>query len=115
MSGSLLGPVTDADQRRWQRSRLNVLVDLVEFGEEHKLTPLTWTLGVHALFGTSGGHHDTERRTVFEDWASALGLERWDHQYETGRIHLHAESKDLWGRGVLVQVMADLWVDEPPA
>lgn len=110
---SLLGPVTDVDLRRWQRRRYDLLGELVTFGEQRKLTPLTWSLGVHALIGSAGGYHDTERRAAFEDWVTALDLESWEQRYETGRIHLHAETKDLWGRGVGVTVLADLWEDHP--
>lgn len=110
---SLLGPVTDADLRRWQRRRFDLLGELIAFGEKRKLTPLTWSLGVHTLVGGAGGHHDTERRATFEDWAAALALEASEARLELGRIHLHAETRDLWGRGVRVQVMADLWEEDP--
>lgn len=110
---SLLGPVTDADLRRWQRRRSELLDELIAFGEQRELPPLTWTLGVHTLIGAAGGHHDNERRDTFEDWVTALELEPWEQRYETGRTHLHADTKDLWGRGVGVTVLADLWDDDP--
>ena len=112
---SLLGPTTDADLRRWQRRRVDLLGEIITFGEQHELPPLTWTVGVHTLVGGASGCPDGERRAAFNAWADALGLESWEHKHETGRVHLQAETDDLWGRGVRVQVMADLWEDEPPA
>ena len=111
---SLLGPVTDADRRRWQRRWLDLLVELVKFGEDRKLTPLSWTLSVHALVGQATGHDSEEKRAAFDAWATALELARWgEHHHDTGRVHLHASARDLWGRDVGVTVIADVWDDEP--
>ena len=55
-----------------------------------------------------------EIRSVIDDWVTALGLDRSPEvHHDTGRIHLRAEAKDLWGRGVGVVVMADVWEDHP--
>ena len=114
MSARLLGPVTDADLRRWQRQRLDLLVELVKFGEDRKLTPLSWTLSVHSLVGQATGHANEEKHAAFEAWTTALELARWgEHHHNTGRIHLHAAARDLWGRGVGVTVVADVWDVDP--
>lgn len=110
---SLLGPVTDADLQRWQRKRFTLLSELIAFGEQHKLSPLTWTLGVHALSGQPTNHPDAERRAVCEAWARALGIEVCEQSGDFGRVHLRAATGDLWDRGVGVVVMADLWEDDP--
>lgn len=110
---SLLGPVTDADLRRWQRKRHVLLGELLDLQDERALPPLSWTVGVHALIGAATGHADEEKRAAFDAWAGALEVDGWEQPYDTGRIHLHAEAKDLWGRGVGVQVLADLWEDHP--
>ena len=111
---SLLGPITDSDLRGWQRQRLDLLVELVKFGEDRKLTPLSWTLSVHALVGQATGHDSEEKRAAFEAWVTALELARWgEHHHETGRVHLHAATRDLWGRVVGVTVTADLLDDRP--
>ena len=53
-------------------------------------------------------------RSVIDAWVTALGLDRSPEvHHDTGRIHLRAEAKDLWGRGVGVVVMADVWEDHP--
>lgn len=111
---SLLGPVTDADLRRWQRRRYEVLGELLDIQDGRRMAPLSWTLSAHGLVGKAVGDHDGERRAAFESWATALGLARWgEHHHDTGRIHLSARLDDLWGRGVGVTVMADLWEDHP--
>lgn len=111
---SLLGPVTDADLRRWQRKRHELLGALLDLQDKRALPPLSWTLSVHALVGQATGHANEERRAAFEEWVGVLDLNRWgEHHHDTGRIHLHAEAKDLWGRGVGVTVIADLWEDHP--
>jgi hypothetical protein len=111
---SLLGPATDADLRRWQRKRYALLNELLDLQDEAGLTPLSWTLSVHHLVGKATGHHPDEIRSVFEDWVTALNVDRWaQHHHDVGRIHLRAEAKDLWGRGVGVTVIADLWEEHP--
>ena len=111
---SLLGPVTDADLRRWQQQRYDLLGQVLKAGQERDLPPLSWTLSVYALVGTATGHADDEKRAAFDAWVAALDLDRWDEQpHETGRIHLHAVSDDLWGRGVGVTVIADVWEEHP--
>lgn len=111
---SLLGPVTDADLRRWQRRRFDLLSELMRAQDQRELPPLTWTLSVHNLVGTVTGHHPNEIRSIFDAWVTALGLDRSPEvHHDTGRIHLRAEAKDLWGRGVGVVVMADVWEDHP--
>lgn len=111
---SLLGPVTDADLRRYQRHRHGLLTDVIRAQDERDLTPLTWTLSVHSLVGTVGGHHPTEIRETFDAWVIGLGLDRQPEQlHDTGRIHLRAATDDLWGRGVGVVVTADVWEDHP--
>lgn len=110
---SLLGPVTDADLRRWQQRRLDLLVELVKFGHERCLPPLTWTLGPHALVGRALGADAGWQRAAFETWTAALELNRVeDHVEATGAVRLYADTEDLWGRGVGVTVMAYLLADE---
>lgn len=103
---SLLGPVTDADLRRWQCSRYDRLGELLRLGQDRRLPVLSWTLSDHALIGKATGHANEELRAAFEDWARALGIEWSEYRNETGRIHLKAT-----GEGVVV--MADLWEDHP--
>lgn len=111
---SLLGPVTDADLRRWQRKRLDLLAELMRTQEERGLPPLVWTLDVHSLVGKVTGHHPTEVRAVFDDWVTALDLVRSPEQYHAlGHTHLRAVKDDLGGPGVGVVVMADVWEDHP--
>jgi hypothetical protein len=111
---SLLGPVTDADLRRWQRRRLDLLAELIRAQDERGLTPLAWTLAVHALVGKVTGDHPTEIRETFDAWVIALGLGRQpETHHDIGRVHLRAATDDLWGRGVGVVVIADLWEDHP--
>lgn len=110
---SLLGPVTDADLRRWQRGRFDLLGELIAFGEQRGLPALTWTLGVHTLSGQPTSYPDAERRAVLVAWAEALGLPWEEKRGDFGRVRLRAATGDLWDRGVGVVVMADLWDDEP--
>src|SRR5690606_8750666 len=111
---SLLGLVTDADLRRWQRRRFALLIELMRAQDQRELPPLTWTVSVHNLVGTVTGHHPNEIRSVIDAWVTALGLDRSPEvHHATGRIRLRAEAKDLWGRGVGVVVMADVWEDHP--
>lgn len=111
---SLLGPVTDADLRRWQRRRHDLFAELMRAQDDRDLKPLTWTLSVHSLVGKVTGNHPTEIRGTFEEWVIALGLDRSPEvHHDTGRIHLRAATDDLWGRGVGVTVTADMWEDHP--
>lgn len=110
---SLLGPVTDADLRRWQRARFDLLGELIAFGEKRGLPLLTWTLGVHTLTGQPTDRPGVERRAACEAWAEALGIGLCEQRGDFGRVHLRAATGDLWDRGVGVVVMADLWEDDP--
>lgn len=109
---SLLGPVTDADLRRWQQQRFDLLGELVRFGHERRLPVLTWTLGPHALVGRA---LDSDKRATFEAWVAALELNRVeDHVESTGAVRLYGDIGDLWGRRLGVTVMAYILADDEP-
>lgn len=107
---SLLGPVTDADRRRWQDRAYKLLGELLERGWEHDLPPIFWRLKDSAVIvGEPVGSGD--KRAVWEAWVTVLELDRWAEQPPTGsgRVHLHAVTKDWRGRHVDVAVIADVW------
>src|SRR5690606_29444744 len=107
---SLLGPVTDADLRRWQRRRFDLLSELMRAQDQRELPPLTWTLSVHNLVGTVTGHHPTEIRRIFDAWVIALGLDRSPEvHHDTGRIHLgHCQECIPFGGEFLMTTEPDL-------
>lgn len=108
---SLLGPVTDADLRRWQRRRLELLNEFADLADEQELPVLTWKVGDHALVGEA---HQPLRRRAWEKWVEALGLDQWKPSTsENGRTHLHAVTRNWQGRGVDVVMIADVRDVEP--
>lgn len=109
---SILGPVTDADLRRWQMRRYELLGGILTVGAEQGLT---WLVSEHALVGQAHYSDHGERRSAIEAWAAALDLERADdHVYASGTsMRVRASTKDLWGRGGSVTVMADVVEKEP--
>lgn len=107
---SLLGPVTEADLRRWQRRRHELLGEFLDLMDERELTPLSWKVGNHALIGEATQLSSTDKRHAYEEWVAALGLEEWaPSTSDTGRTHLHAVTNDWEGRGIPVVVVADVW------
>lgn len=114
---SLLGPVTDADLRRWQRRRYELFGEFLDLMDERGLPVLSWRVGNHALLGEATTQlSSAEKRHAFEAWVTALGLQEWvPHTSDTGRTHLHAATNDWQGRGVPVAVVADVWDDDPDA
>lgn len=111
---SLLGPVTDADLRRWQRRRYEMLGEFLDLAEERGLPVLSWKVGNHALVGEAAGPDHAARRRAWEAWVTALGLDKWAPSTSAaGRTHLHAVTRGWEGRGVDVAVIADVWDDEP--
>lgn len=107
-------PLTDTDLRRWQLARYRILGEILTFGEQHRLPPLTWTLGVYslALTGNPTSYPDPERRGLVETWAQELGLPLTEERGDFGRVHLRASGYP-WGQGVQVVVRADVWEDHP--
>jgi hypothetical protein len=107
---SLLGPVTDADLRRWQRRRYDLLGEFLDLMDERGLPVLSWRVGGHALVGEATQLSSADRRDAYREWVAALGLEEWaPSTSDTGRTHLHAVTNDWRGRGVSVVVVADVW------
>ena len=111
---SLLGPVTDADLRRWQRRRHELLGEFLDLMDERELTPLSWKVGNHALIGEATHFSSADKRHAFREWVTALGLEEWAPSTSaSGRTHLHAVTNDWRGRGVPVVVVTDVYDDDP--
>jgi hypothetical protein len=71
---SLLGPVTDADRRVWQRRDLDALTRIVELTTAATLPPITWTLTGSGVHGRVGAYYDGEhdQAAVWHEWAAAL-------------------------------------------
>lgn len=118
MSGSLLGLISDADRRRWQRRRHDLLGEFLDLADERDLPVLSWRVGDHSLVGEAHQPDHALRRRAWRIWVGALDLDEWKpHASETGRTHLHALTRDWQGRGVDVVVVADVWdtdLDEEP-
>lgn len=111
---SLLGPVTDADLRRWQRRRYELLGEFLDLQDQRGLPVLSWKVGNHALVGEAAGPDHADRRRAWEEWVTVLDLDQWAPSTSAaGRTHLHAVTRDWQGRGVDVAVIADVWDDEP--
>lgn len=109
---SLLGPVTDADLRRWQRRRHDLLGEFLTLADERGLPVLSWKVGNHALVGEAHQPNHAARRHAWEAWVTALDLDRWEPSTSaSGRTHLHAITRDWQSRGVDVAVVADVWDD----
>jgi len=107
---SLLGPVTDADQRRSQRRRHVLLGEFLDLMDERELPLLSWKVGDHALVGEAHQFSSADRRRAYREWVTALGLEEWaPSTSDTGRTHLHAVAENWRGRSVPVVVVADVW------
>src|SRR5690349_6924942 len=111
---SLLGPGTDADLRRWQRRRHELLGEFLDLADTRRLPVLSWKVGNHALVGEAVDPEHAARRRAWEDWVGARGLDQWKPSTAgTGRTHVHAVTRNWQGRGVDVAVVADVWDDEP--
>jgi hypothetical protein len=110
---SLLGPVVDADLRRWQRRRYVLLGEFLDLGDRRELPVLSWRVGDHSLIGEAQQPDHGHRRVAFCEWVDALDLYEWKPSTSaTGRTHLHAMSRDWQGRAVDVVVVADVWDSE---
>lgn len=112
---SLLGPVTDADLRRWQRRRHELLGEFLDLMDERGLPVLSWKVGgAHALVGEATQLSSADKRAAYQEWVTALGLDEWaPSTSDTGRTHLHAVTDNWQGRGVPVVVVADVWDQNP--
>ena len=111
---SLLGPVIDADLRRWQRRRYDLLGEFLDLGDRWDLPVLSWRVGDHSLIGEAHQPDHGHRRGAFRGWVTALELHEWKPSTsDTGRTHLHAVTRDWQGRAVDVVVVADVWDSEP--
>lgn len=107
---SLLGPVTDADLRRWQRRRYELLGEFLDLMDERGLPVLSWQVGGHTLVGTATQLSSRDKRQAYREWVTAIELKEWvPSTSETGRTHLHAVAENWHGRGVTVVVVADVW------
>jgi hypothetical protein len=77
LDDSLLGPVADADRRRWQMASSRALGEILKRADKRKLKPLTWHLGT-ALVGhvnaTDYGNIDQAVTAVFGQWCELLHL-----------------------------------------
>lgn len=110
---SLLGPVTDADLRRWQRKRHVLLGEFLDLADTRSLPVLSWRIGDHALVGEAHQPDHAARRHAWESWVTALELDQWAPSTSaTGRTHLHAVTRNWQDRGADVVVVADVW-EEP--
>jgi hypothetical protein len=105
----VIGPVTDAERRAWQRRALRVLAQLLD-GRGSELPLLSWTVATRArLLGHVESHDPVTGRQHLEAWVRALGAtpREWDSGLYTT---LSAERKDYNGL-VDVGLVADL--DKP--
>ncbi|OLT12940.1 hypothetical protein BJF79_03305 [Actinomadura sp. CNU-125] len=96
---TLLGPITDADLRRWQMQRYALLGDVLKVGQQHQLPPLTWRVTEYAVVGDLYGIPDGQRRRVFWAWVTALGLETANESEtssDSGSVYLRAAAPDGW-------------------
>jgi hypothetical protein len=112
---SILGPVTAAERRGWQRRNALALVELLKAAHEGDLPPLAWSVTtVTGLVGRCTEMGAQAQREAFEAWATFLApVERWPERRNSDRTHLHATRERYGtGQGVQVVIMADLY-DEP--
>lgn len=111
---SLLGPATDADLRRFQRRRYDLLGEFLTLAEERRLPVLSWRVGNHTLLGESTAPDHAVRLRAWEEWVEVLGLDQWAPSTSVSEwTHLHAVTRDWQGRGIDVAVVADVWDREP--
>jgi hypothetical protein len=112
---SILGPVTDAERRGWQRRNAFALVELLKAANDVDLPPLAWSVTtVTGLVGRCTEMGAQAQREAFEAWAKFLApVKRWPERRNSDRIHLHATRERYGaGPGVQVVIMADLYDEE---
>jgi hypothetical protein len=108
MTASLFGPVTDVDLRRWQRRNYLLLGKLLD----RDLPVIDWTVTPHTLLGRCSDTDPARRREAFQQWVTALCLDRWcDRVSPGGTVHLHAVTQNWDGTGVTIGVIADILED----
>ncbi|MGK5533421.1 hypothetical protein [Streptomyces sp. URMC 129] len=126
---SILGEITDADRRRWQREKANRLIELLAAGANAELPPVTWSVpATGALYGQAMDPEPAARRVAFEAWATwlegryghedRLTVERWPEREHNGYVHLHVVvAKDIGTGRPLVEIVvtADVATDDEDA
>jgi hypothetical protein len=106
----VIGPITDAERRGWQRRTVRVLADLLD-GPGRDLAPLRWTVAARAgLVGFVESHDATIGRQHFEAWVEAIGARPWPERDLDFKVTLTAERKHYDGL-VTIGLVADL--DKP--
>ena len=108
----MIGPITDAGRRGWQRRAVRVLAELLARAGRD-LPPLRWTVATRAaLTGYVEEYDPTRARQQFEAWTAAVGATPWPERGPAGgRIHLHAVREHYDGL-VTVAVIADIDEEE---
>lgn len=100
---------TETERRRRQRRVYELLDEFLTLGDKRNLPFIHWNVGEFALVGTCLQPAPADRRAAFEQWVTALRLDRWDDSPRGGGyVHLHARTENWQGRRVDVAVMADI-------
>jgi hypothetical protein len=103
----MIGPITDAERRGWQRRAVRVLSELLA-GPGRDLPPLRWEVDRGAsLVGRVEPRDSATARRHFEAWAWAVGAQTRPEFADMFGVHLRA-ARDHYDGLVTVVVVAEI-------